>query len=90
MMQILVITLLVITFLSHNTLVLGSESCVEKCTEECQAVCPDKIVCTADEIDCGPGKPSENPFCEVNRICVAKNCNCKYTNFEIESESQLF
>ena len=89
-MQIHVIAVLVITFLSHNSLVLGSESCVEKCTDECQATCPEQKVCIADEIDCGPGTPPENPFCEIDRICVAKNCNCKKNDFVIEQWSRMF
>ena len=71
-------TLLIILVVGSIVSAEDNGICVEKCTEECKATCPEQIVCTKDELDCGPGTPPENPFCEVDRVCVASNCNCKY------------
>ena len=59
-----------------------NDSCVEKCTEECEAKCPEVKSCNEEEIDCGPGARPENPFCDADRICVASNCNCKCYTYD--------
>ena len=76
-------TLLIILVAGRMNTVQGNESCVEKCTDECKATCPEQIVCSEDEIDCGDGEPPENPFCETDRMCVASNCNCKYFKYDM-------
>ena len=79
MMQVTTVYILLITFVvGRINTVQGTDTCVEKCTDECKATCPEQIICSEDEIDCGPGAPPENPFCETDMICVASNCNCKY------------
>ena len=82
-MRIHFVAALFVLSVGHENLVVGSETCVEKCTEECEAICPEKKICSKDEIDCGPGSPPENPFCEVDRVCVAKNCNCKWAQLNL-------
>ena len=61
--------------------VLGVDVAEEKtCEDKCKDICPaclDVKSCTENQIDCGPGPPSENPFCDPERICVPINCNCK-------------
>ena len=73
---VILITAIIVNGEWHN------DSCVEKCTEECEAKCPKVKSCNEEEIDCGPGARPENPFCDADRICVASNCNCKCHTYD--------
>ena len=66
-----------------------NDSCVEKCTEECEAKCPEVKSCNEEEIDCGPSARPENPFCDADRICVASNCNCKFYTYGFTLKSLI-
>ena len=74
--HVILITAIIVNGEWHN------DSCVEMCTEECEAKCPEVKSCNEEEIDCGPGARPENPFCDADRICVASNCNCKCYTYD--------
>ena len=54
------------------------QTCETRCISDCEASCPDAKVCSDNEVDCGEGPPHPSGFCEADRNCVAKNCECKY------------
>ena len=58
-------------------------TCETRCISDCEASCPDAKVCSDNEVDCGEGPPHPSGFCEADRACVAKNCECKYTFIDI-------
>ena len=59
---------------------LGEETlhpqCDVKCSDEC--TCPERIVCTETEIDCGPSSATPKGHCDPDRVCVASNCHCRF------------
>ena len=56
-----------------------SSYCKETCIEEC--TCPERVTCTTTEKDCGPSQEVSEGHCDPDRICVAKNCQCKYFTY---------
>ena len=50
-------------------------TCQNRCLTSCRETCPEKKICTENEIDCGEGPA--HAFCEPDRVCVATNCECK-------------
>ena len=57
-------------------IIRGEETCQTKCVAGCGEQCPEKKVCTKDEIDCGPKAKSPTDFCESDRVCLTSNCQC--------------
>ena len=53
------------------------QTCETRCISDCEASCPDAKVCSDNEVDCGEGPPHPSGFCDADRVCVAKNCECK-------------
>merc|ERR1712051_678393 len=52
------------------------QTCETRCISDYEASCPDAKVCSDNEVDCGEGPPHPSGFCEADRACVAKNCEC--------------
>ena len=53
------------------------QTCETRCISDCEASCPDAKVCSENEVDCGEGPPHPSGFCDADRVCVAKNCECR-------------
>ena len=63
-------------FFLNNT----TQQCNEHCNNLCDS-CPILTTCDDDEIDCGLDDPDPHfgSLCSLaKRICVGKNCTCKY------------
>ena len=54
------------------------QTCETRCISDCEASCPDAKVCSDNEVDCGEGPPHPSGFCDADRVCVAKNCECRF------------
>ena len=53
-----------------------AQVCEETCTTKCVETCPEKRICTKDEIDCGQGLPIPPEYCDPVRVCVSNKCQC--------------
>ena len=78
-MQSVIYSFVLILLITCGTNIAEEQTCQDRCVNDCKATCPDKKVCTENEIDCGEGPPNPLGHCEADRVCVAKHCECKYT-----------
>ena len=74
-----------LAILTHLVYIVGATTnATQQCNDNCGIVCGScqtSISCKEEEIDCGLDDPDPTfaSLCSLpERICVAKNCTCKY------------
>ena len=81
-MRNVIYSIVLTLIIACGTTIAEEQTCHTRCVSDCEASCADPIVCTEEELDCGEGPKCGGRncggFCEHDRLCVAKNCECKY------------
>lgn len=79
-MRSLIYSIVLTLIIACGTTIAEEPTCHTRCVSDCEASCRDAIVCTEEELDCGEGPKCGGQncggFCEHDRLCVAKNCEC--------------